>query len=208
MKNLKAALSVMAIVAMASSTANADIVKKTATTSDVLGVLTGTVFFDANESLSFADAASVDLDNIFYGQNADFNPQNQNHIGDVIEATFGLSATALTNGVAADSTSGHNLTISSPTSFDYLAVHFGDNELVFKFPLGVTNFALTSTDNVAAFSNYRAFVTAVPEPEEWAMMMLGLPLMGWATKYRKSNSNSNSNQDKANFSARLSGMLC
>lgn len=29
-------------------------------------------------------------------------------------------------------------------------------------------------------------ITAVPEPEQWAMMLLGLPLMGWVARRKKS----------------------
>ena len=43
-----------------------------------------------------------------------------------------------------------------------------------------------SLDNVSVYSNTPHTVSAVPEPETLAMMLLGLPMMAWTVRRRKS----------------------
>lgn len=43
---------------------------------------------------------------------------------------------------------------------------------------------LIMTSSVANLGTFQA-ISAVPEPEQWAMMLLGLPLMGWIARRKK-----------------------
>lgn len=52
-------------------------------------------------------------------------------------------------------------------------------------PNGETTFlGPISTDN-----GYQGLVSAVPEPEEWAMMMLGIPFMSWVVRRKQAQLN-------------------
>ncbi len=101
----------------------------------------------------------------------------------MVENQFNLVAGSLDlvgNGESASS-------FSSVASFDYLAVHFGRGELLFNWPAPQTSFSISGLPR--DFSNYRTYssnVSAVPEPETYAMMLVGLSLIGFAARRRKS----------------------
>ena len=125
-----------------------------------------------------------------------FGGQSADKIQAKLPELFGASSSPLPNLVGQiDSGTGNNdsktnfgTTFTNPTSFQYLSVHFGSNSLVFDFgsTVGTNDFKLKGLPN--GFSNYRAFGTIaapVPEPEEYAMMLLGFGMVGYQIKRKQ-----------------------
>lgn len=129
------------------------------------------------------------------------NPQSPANIQLVTENEFGLTPGSLTlvsacesaiggctgaTGGASDDTN----TFVSDNPFNYLAIHFGQAELLFYWADAITNFSFTDTDEfVRDLSNYRAYsdgngVSEVPLPA--AAWLLGSALLGFAGFKRKS----------------------
>lgn len=76
----------------------------------------------------------------------------------------------------------------------YLAFNFvGIDNLTLSSSGGTWHDGLNADGTQFVMDNFTYTITPVPEPEEWAMMMLGLPLMGFVARRRKS-SDSNSFQ--------------
>ena len=120
--------------------------------------------------------------------------QSSANIQIAIDTQFKLAPTALTYVSGCDypgscNTGGDAKTVSntfsSTKSFDYLAVHFGQGELLFQFAKPQKTFTIDGLPN--GLSNYGAYVSAVPEPSEYALMVSGLGLLGFlALRKRKS----------------------
>lgn len=92
---------------------------------------------------------------------------------------------ACTGATGGTTTGTYSNTFSSLSAFNYLAVHFGQGELLFKFATAQTSFSIGGLPR--GLSNYRAYtdISAVPEPESYAMLLAGLGLLGFAARKRK-----------------------
>ena len=90
----------------------------------------------------------------------------------VTESQFGLGSGALQSASACDSACSD--TFVSSTAFDYLAVHFGQGELLFRWLSPVTDFTISGLPR--GISNYRAYdnVTATPLPSGALLFVTGL----------------------------------
>lgn len=123
-------------------------------------------------------------------------PQSPTDIQGYINDAFGTSLGAAvsycdsaTSGCTAGSSAAAGGGVNSFTSaaaYDYLAIHFGQGELVFHWAAPL---AAGSTFTVAGLpkdlSNYRAYVSAIPEPETYAMLLAGLGVLGWMARRRQ-----------------------
>ena len=129
-------------------------------------------------TVSFTSASSPEK--IWY-YNDNITQQNPLSIKGVVETQFNLVAGSLDLVGNGESSS-----FSSVASFDYLAVHFGRGELLFHWITPQTSFSISGLPR--DFSNYRTYssVSAVPEAETYSMMLLGLGLMGFIARRRKS----------------------
>lgn len=127
--------------------------------------------------------------------------QSAANIMAVINTQFGLTgANALTtivsqcdeptslctNGSGALASTPYTNSFTSNGSYDYLAVHFGQGELLFHWNSPVaagTEFAIGGLPK--GLSNYRAYsVSAVPEPGTYAMLLGGLGMLGFISRRR------------------------
>ncbi|KAB8058541.1 MULTISPECIES: PEP-CTERM sorting domain-containing protein [Janthinobacterium] len=123
-------------------------------------------------------------------------PQSPADIQAYINGVFGTSLGAAvsfcdnaTSGCTAGTTAGASGGVNSFTSaaaYDYLAIHFGQGELVFQWAAPVaagTTFTVSGLPK--DLSNYRAYVSAIPEPETYAMLLAGLGLLGLIARRRQ-----------------------
>jgi hypothetical protein len=102
-------------------------------------------------------------------------------------AVVGTLATASTcdsfNCPGATATSSQ-LTLSNVSPFDYLAIHFGSNELFFHWATPITSAVLTAVlpnTFVAGLSNYRSYLTT-PLPGALALFLGALGFLGLRRK--------------------------
>jgi PEP-CTERM motif len=115
----------------------------------------------------------------------------QGYINSVFGSTLGAAVSSCdnaTSGCTAGTTASFTAGVNSYTSsaaYDYLAIHFGKGELVFNW---ATPIAAGTTFTVAGLpkdlSNYRAFISAVPEPATYAMLLAGLGILGFLSRRR------------------------
>jgi hypothetical protein len=116
----------------------------------------------------------------------------QGYINGVFGTSLGIAVSSCdnaTSGCSAGTTAGLSGGVNSYTSaaaYDYLAIHFGQGELVFHWAAPL---AAGTTFTVAGLpkdlSNYRAFISAVPEPETYAMLLAGLGMLGFLARRRQ-----------------------
>ena len=70
--------------------------------------------------------------------------------------------------------------ISTALPFTFLAIHFGQHELFFKFLAGIDNFSISVDGKAAGLSNFRAYGVPVPNPVPVpaAVWLFGSALVG------------------------------
>ncbi len=115
-------------------------------------------------------------------QNTDVGNQSVDNVRTVLETQFGVNGLA---NVADGSISGKVTTISSVNPFTYLAIHFGQHELFFKFLTAVTDFQISIDGKAAGLSNYRAYGTPNAVPVPAAVWLFGSALAGLIGAKRK-----------------------
>ena len=112
--------------------------------------------------------------------NGNISNQSASNMMTVTESEFGLGSGALHSVSACDS--GCSDSFVSTSAFDYLAVHFGQGELLFHWLSPVTDFMISGLPR--GISNYRAYdnVAATPLPSGALLFATGLlaalPLAG------------------------------
>lgn len=154
-------------------------------------------FLIGSSSVTYAPSPAVQVK--YYNDN--ITPQSPANIRSVVNAQFGLSGlnavgaavsycdnptSGCTAGTSGSFSGGVN-SYTSAAAYDYLAIHFGKGELLFHWAAPV---AAGTTFTVAGLpkdlSNYRAFISPVPEPETYAMLLAGLGMLGWMARRRSS----------------------
>jgi len=139
--------------------------------------------------------------NAIWYYNGNLTPQNDSSIRAEVENVFGLTAGSLFSvskcdgattgctGASATETSNNGSTtntFSSVNAFNYLAIHFGQAELVFQWINPITSFTFTDLNGpngfVRGLSNYRAYgdISAIPVPAAAWLFASGLGLFGVA----------------------------
>lgn len=130
--------------------------------------------------------------------NGNITNQSPANIETVVETQFGLGTSALTlvsqcdeptsvcTGATGGASGGTN-TFSSNAAFNYLAVHFGQAELLFYWDNAITNFSFTDPNNMfRGLSNYRAYSDGVSEvPLPAAGWLFGSALLGFVGLSRR-----------------------
>ena len=154
-------------------------------------------FLIGSSSITYTPSPAVQVK--YYNDN--ITPQSPANIRSVVNAQFGLSglnavgaavsacdnpASGCTAGTSGSGSGGVN-SYTSAAAYDYLAIHFGKGELLFHWAAPV---AAGTTFTIAGLpkdlSNYRAFISPVPEPETYAMLLAGLGMLGWLARRRQS----------------------
>ncbi|WP_229219988.1 PEP-CTERM sorting domain-containing protein [Rugamonas fusca] len=139
----------------------------------------GSFSLGGNHTVTFTDFSASPVSVAYYGANL-----GANSVSDILASLpnsgiLGLTKTSsFTAGAAANANPTFTL---HPADNSYLAVHFGGAEMLFHWSTAPANFVLTSDK----LSNYRAFISPVPEPETYGMLLAGLGLVGFLARRRK-----------------------
>lgn len=153
-------------------------------------------FLIGSSSISYSPSPAVQVK--YYNDN--ITPQSPANIRSVVNTQFGLSGLSAvgaavsycdhpTSDCTAGTSAGFSGGVNSYTSaaaYDYLAIHFGKGELLFHWAAPVaagTTFTIAGLPK--GLSNYRAFISPVPEPETYAMLLAGLGLLGFLARCRQ-----------------------
>lgn len=132
--------------------------------------------------VSYSDAYATNINQIYF-----IDPKNQSpsNIAGDMNTAFGLTGSLALSGSGSQ---GNALPVEVPPSFDYLSLHFGAGTVFFQFNTPVTSsLTFNSSGQGAGFSNYRAFTAPVPEPETWAMLLVGITLLGMKLHRKESS---------------------
>jgi hypothetical protein len=128
---------------------------------------------------------------IYYDENVP--NQSVNDIRINVAAAYSVDAATLSTASTCDNLSGpctgatatsNQLTLTNVSPFDYLAVHFGSNELFFHWATPITSAVLTAISPdafVAGLSNYRSYLTT-PLPGALALFLGALGFLGLRRK--------------------------
>lgn len=142
---------------------------------------------EAGHTVTFTDFASSPVQVAFNPT----TPANQSS-GTVLSAInasnlFGLPGANISyvtggNAAAVPHSNNKTLSINQSQPFNYLAVHFADGEMLFHWTQAAANPFVITSDKL---SDYRAYTSAVPEPETYGMLLAGLGLVGFLARRRK-----------------------
>jgi len=105
--------------------------------------------------------------------------QGPDNVASAVSSVFGISTPTL---VSQDDSFTTGDISSDP--FNYLAVHFGSNELLFSFLSPVTSFEITTSGQGAGLSNYRTY-SGSPVPVPAAVWLFGSGLAGLISSARR-----------------------
>lgn len=174
-------------LALAGSAAHA-----TAAWTEITNPATSGFSFGGN-TVSYSLSGGIVASDVWATAAGNTGAQSASSIESLVETQYGLpssgagSLTLTGQNDNLDSAKAGSFTVAS--SFNYLAVHFGNGELLFQFAAPVaagTVFSFAGLPNGA--SNYRAYtngVSAVPEPGSYAMLLGGLVLVGALARRRQ-----------------------
>jgi hypothetical protein len=148
-------------------------------------------FSVSGKTVTYGPTAASEV--LFY--NGNITPQNPANIANVISTQFDLPATGTGSITLADSddslTSARSGSFTVDSAFDYLAIHYGQGELIFHWSTEQAAGTVFTISNLPkGLSNFRAYdavsaVSAVPEPATYGMMLGGLGLIGFVARRRK-----------------------
>ncbi|WP_229218879.1 PEP-CTERM sorting domain-containing protein [Rugamonas brunnea] len=186
-KALKLSIAAAGLALAASANAAYVDVTSLVTSSIVNNIATFTL--EAGHTVTFTDFASSPVQVAFWSNGGPAN-QNSNTVLNSINSSgltgWGLPATLTyvggANASAIPNSTLKTLTINQPPQYNYLALHFGDGEMLFHWTQAAANPFVVTSDKL---SNYRAFSSPVPEPETYGMLLAGLGLVGFLARRRK-----------------------
>mgnify|MGYP000199717902 CR=1 FL=1 len=170
------------------SVANAAFVDVTPVTAGSLIGLSG-----ANGSLDVTYTPAWNAQVYFSNDaNGDVSNQAAAAVQQTIETVFGLGTGSLSlSGQVDDAGGGSSASYTATNAYNFLAVHFGQHELFFRF-LNTVNvggvFTITTNGQAAGLSNFRAYsgVNNVPLPAAvWLFGSAFAGLMGFSRKRTK-----------------------